>query len=142
MELKVSCRFIENHQLNNSNVKLLQGYGIYLTSLYLTCTKLKTHPNPVMTQHIRCYSRKPSILQVRDRAETLASPPLMLKHKTVVYSPLPHKWRIMVCSEQKNRKNRITQETVHRFASQINLLVPTWHKSPPEVIYKHTLVWK
>ena len=45
--------FIDNLQPNNSNVKLLQCYGIFLTSLNLTFTKVKTHLNPVMTQHVR-----------------------------------------------------------------------------------------
>ena len=43
-----------------------------------------------MTQHIRERSRKPSTSEEQDGAETLASPPLMLKHKIVVYSPLSH----------------------------------------------------
>ena len=105
-------------------------------SLKLTCTKMKTYPNPVMTQHIRGHSRKPSTVQVQDGAETLASPTLMPKDKTVVCSPLPHKWSIIVCLERPSGKNRITEELVHRFASHVNLLVPTWHKSPPEVICK------
>ena len=53
MELKVSCRFIENLQLNNSNVKLLHCYGTFLTSINLTCTEVKTNSNPAMTQQIR-----------------------------------------------------------------------------------------
>ena len=36
-------------------------------------------------------SGKPSTPQVRDRAGTLVSPILMLKHKAVVYCALPHK---------------------------------------------------
>ena len=36
MKLKVSCRFIDNLQTTNSNVKLLRCYGIFLTSLNLT----------------------------------------------------------------------------------------------------------
>ena len=142
MELRIWWRFIDNLQPNNSNAKLSQCYGIFLTSLNLTCTKVKTYPNPVMTQYIRCHFRKPTTLQVRNRAEILASSPLTLEHKTVVYSPLPHKWSIIVCSERPSGKNRITQELVHQFASQINLLVLTWHKSLPEVICKHTLVCK
>ena len=71
-------------------------------------------------------------------AGTLASSPLKLK--TVVYFPPPHKWSIIVCSERPFRKNRITHEPVHRFASQINLLVLKWHKCPPEVICEHTLL--
>ena len=34
--------------------------------------------------------QKPSKPQVRDGLGTLASPPPMLKHKAVVYFPLPH----------------------------------------------------
>ena len=104
--------------------------------------KWKTHPNQVMTQHLRHRFRKPSTSQVLDGAGTLVSPPLMLKYKTVVYFPLPHKWSIVVSSERPSGKNRITKGPVHRFVSQINLLVPTWHESPPEVIWEHTLVWK
>ena len=37
---------------------LLQCYGIFLTSRNLNCIKIKTHLNPVMTQH----NRKPSAL--------------------------------------------------------------------------------
>ena len=40
MELKVSCRYIDNVQPTNSNVKLLQCYGIFLTSVKLVCTKV------------------------------------------------------------------------------------------------------
>ena len=58
-ELKVSCCFIVNLQPTNSNVKLLQCYGTFLTLLNLTCTKVKKQPNPVMTQHIVKRSRKP-----------------------------------------------------------------------------------
>ena len=57
----------------------LNYYSAMVSSL---APKWKTHPNPVMTQHIRDRSRKPSTPQVRDGAGTLASPPLMLKHKT------------------------------------------------------------
>ena len=57
-ELKVSCPFIVNLQPTNSNGKILQYYGTFLTSLNLTCTKVKTHPNPVMTQYIINSSRK------------------------------------------------------------------------------------
>ena len=44
MELKVSCRFIDNIQPTNSNVKLLQRYGIFLMSRNLTCTRMKKTP--------------------------------------------------------------------------------------------------
>ena len=96
--------------------------------------KWKTHPSLVMTKHIRERSRKPSTPQTRDGTGTLASLPLILKHKTAVYFPLPHKWSIIVCSERPSGKNRITKGPVHRFVSQISLLDPTWYKSPPEVI--------
>ena len=86
MELKVSYRFIDNFQPTNSNVNLLQCYGIFLTSLNHTCTKVKNTPNPAMIQHIRDCSRKSSTLQVRDGTGTLAK--LLL---IVVYFPFPHK---------------------------------------------------
>lgn len=57
---------------------------------YLTCTKIKACHNPVITQHIKDRSRKPSIAQVIDEAGILA-PPLMLKDETGVHFPLPHK---------------------------------------------------
>ena len=44
LELKVSCCFIINLQPTNSNVKLLQCYGIFLTSHNLTCTRIKNTP--------------------------------------------------------------------------------------------------
>ena len=111
-------------------------YSILLVPMW------KTYPNPMMTHHIRERFRKPSTPQVRDGEGTLASPLLMLKRKTVVYFPLPLKWSIIVCSGRPSGKNRITEVPVHRFVSQINLFVPTWHKSPPEVNWEQTLVWK
>ena len=87
----VSCRFIDNFQPTNSNVKLLECYSIFLTSVNITYTKVKYRPQPCDDQHIRERSRKPSTPQARDGAGNLVSPPLMLKHKTVVYLPLPHK---------------------------------------------------
>ena len=39
-----SCRFIDNLQPTNSNVKLLQCYGMFLTSLSLTYAKVKISP--------------------------------------------------------------------------------------------------
>ena len=42
--LKVLCRFIDNLQSTNSTVKLLQCYGIFLTSRNLTCTTMKNTP--------------------------------------------------------------------------------------------------
>ena len=40
------CCFINNLQPTNSNVKLLQCYCIFLTSLNLTCTKAKNTSQP------------------------------------------------------------------------------------------------
>ena len=40
------CRFINNLQPTNSNVKLLQCYCIFLTSLNLTCIKAKNTSQP------------------------------------------------------------------------------------------------
>ena len=50
---------IDNLQPTNSNIKLLPCYGIFLTSRNLTCTRIKKHPNPAMTQDIREHSRNP-----------------------------------------------------------------------------------
>ena len=138
MELKVSCRFIGNLQPTNSNVKLLQCYGIFLISLNLICTKVKNTPQPCDDPAHQRKLQEILHTQMRDQAGTLASPRLMLKHKTELYFPLPHKWSIIVRLEQPSGKNRITQEPVHQFVSQINLLGPTWHKSPPEVTWEHT----
>ena len=81
------------------------------------------------------WSKHRSIIpMLNDGTGTLASSPLMLKHNTEVYFSFPHKWSIIVCSERTFGKNLLTQEPVHWFASQINLLVPIWHESPPEVI--------
>ena len=101
----------------------------------------KTHPNPTMTQHIRECSRNPPHPKVWNGAGALASPPPMLKHKTVVYFPFPHQWCSIVF-EWSSSKNCITQWPVHQFVTLIDLLVPTWHKSPPEVIWEHALVQK
>ena len=139
-KLKVSCLFI----FSQLTLTLNCYSDMHLTSLV---PKWKTHLNPVMTQLIRDHSMKPCKLQVRDGAGTLATPPVMLKHKTVVYFPLPLKWSIIVCSEWPVGKNRITQEAVPQFAPQINSLVLTWHKSPMEVVntgslIKNFLDWK
>ena len=89
-ELKVSCHFIDNLQSTNSNVKLPQCYGIFLTSLNLTCTKVKNTPQPCDDSTLQRTLQKPSTPSLRDKAGTLASPPPVLKYKTVVYFPLPH----------------------------------------------------
>ena len=99
----------------------------------------KTHHNPAMTQHIRERSRNTPHHKVWNEAGTLASPPPMPKHKTVVYFPFPHQWCSIV-SERPSSKNYITHGPVHRFATLINLLVPAWYKSPMEVIREHTFV--
>ena len=99
----------------------------------------KTHPNPAMTQHIRERSRNPPHPKVWNVAGSVASHPPMPKRKTVVYFPFSHQWCSIV-SERPSSKNCTTQGPVHRFATLINLLVPAWYKSPPEVIREHTLV--
>ena len=104
-------------------------------------TEWKTQSNPAMTQHIRERSRNPPHPNAWNGAGTLASPPPMPKHKTVVYFPFPHQWCIIV-SERPSSKNCVTQGPVHRFATLINSLVPAWYKPPPKVIREHTFVWK
>ena len=47
-----------------------------------------------------------------------------------------------VCLEWPFGKKYITQGPNHRFTSQINLLVPIRHETPPNVICKYTLVGK
>ena len=138
MELKVSCCFIDNLQRTNCNIKLLHCYGIFLTSLNLTCTRMKkTLQSRNDSAHQGTLQKTPA-LQVWNGAGTLASPPPMPKQKTVVDFPLPHQ-SCSIVSERPSGKNCITQGPVHRFVSLINLLVPTWHKSPPEVIYIYML---
>ena len=91
LELKVSCRFIDNLQPANSNVELLQCHGIFLTSRNLTCTKMK---NTIQSHNDSAHQRKlqeSPTPQVQNVARTLASRPPMLKLKTVGYFPLPHK---------------------------------------------------
>ena len=97
----------------------------------------KTHPNPVMTQHIRERSRNPPNPKWEMGQGTWHH--LYLCQNTVGYFSLPNQWCSIV-SERPSGKNCITQGPVHRFVSLINLLIPTWHKSPPEVIWEHTLV--
>ena len=99
----------------------------------------KTHPNPAMTQHIRERSRNSPDPKVWNGARPLASPPPLIKLKTVVYFPFPHQWCSIV-SERPSSKNCITQGPVHWFTTLINLLVPAWFKSPLKVIWELTLV--
>ena len=73
----------------------------------------KTHPYPAMTQHIRERSRNSPHPKVSNGGGALASPPPMLKYKTVVYFPFLHQWCSIV-SERFSSKNYITQGPVHR----------------------------
>ena len=76
----------------NSNVKLLQCYDIFLTSRNLTCTRVK---NTLQSRNDSVHQRtlrKSSTPQVWNGTGTVASPPPMPKHKTVVHFPLPHQW--------------------------------------------------
>ena len=119
MELKVSCHFNNNLQPTNSNAKLLQCYGIFLTSRNLTCTRMKnTHQSRNDSVHQRTL-QKTFPPQVWNGARTLASSPPMPSHKTVVYFPFPQQWYSLV-SERPSSKNCITQGTVHRFVPLIN----------------------
>ena len=86
----------------------------HLTSLL---PKWKTHPNPVMTQHIRDRSRKPSTHQVWDVAVIPTSPLLMIKHKTVLYSHF------------QMRYNSLFRTTFFPVASQKNQSIDLLHKS-------------
>ena len=52
------------YRKSSGNVKLQQCYYIFLTSLNLTCTKVKRQLNLVMIQHVRDHFRKPSTLWV------------------------------------------------------------------------------
>ena len=99
----------------------------------------KTYPNPTMTQHIRQCSRNPPHCKVWNGAGAPASPPSMLKHKTVVYFPFRHHWCSIV-SERPYSKSCIKQGPVHRFTTLINSLVQAWYKSPLKVIWELTLV--
>lgn len=47
-----------------------------------------------------------------------------------------------VCLESPFGKKYITQGPNHQFTSQINLLVPIQHETPPNVTCKYTLVGK
>ena len=106
--LIVSCRFIDNLQPTNSNVKLLQCYGIFLTSRNLTCTRMKNTPQSRNDSAHQRTLQKLSTPQVWNGAGILASPPPMPIHKTVVYFPFPQQWCSTV-SERPSSKNCITQ---------------------------------
>ena len=84
-------------------------------------TKWKTNSSSVMAQHIRERSRKPSILEVEDGAETLESPLLMLKHTTVVYFQLPQWWCIIVCLQTPCCKNRKMCDASRRYHSTVTI---------------------
>ena len=63
LELKVSCRSIDNLQPTKSNVKLLQCYGTFLTSRNLTCTRIKNTPQSRNDSAHQRTLQKPSIPQ-------------------------------------------------------------------------------
>ena len=84
--------------------------------------------------------QKPSTPQVWNETGILASHPPMPKHKTVVNFPLLHQWCSIV-SERSAGKNWITQGPVHRFVPLINLLVPTWHKSPFDINFIYIYIY-
>ena len=84
--------------------------------------------------------QKPSTPQVWNETRILASHPPMPKHKTVVNFPLLHQWCSIV-SERSAGKNWITQGPVHRFVPLINLLVPTWHKSPFDINFIYIYIY-
>ena len=87
---KTHFRRVMTLQPTNSNVKLFQCYGIFLTSRNLSCTKVKNTPQYRNDSAHQKTFQKPSTPQVQNGAGTLASLPPVLKHKTVVYFPLPH----------------------------------------------------
>ena len=64
LELKVSCRFMDNLQPTNSNVKLSQCYCIFLTSRSLTCTRMKNTPQSRSDSVQQRTLQKPSKSQV------------------------------------------------------------------------------
>ena len=84
------CCFIGNLQPTNSNVKLLQCYDIFLRSSNLTSAKVKNTSQPCDdSAHQRMLQKilhSPFARWSRD----MASSPLTLKHKTVVYFFLLH----------------------------------------------------
>ena len=124
MELKVSCRFIDNLQPTICNVKVLQCYGIFLTSHNLTFTRMKNTPQSRNDSVHQRTLQDTSTPQVWNRAGILASAPPMLKHKTVECFLLPQCWCI-IASERPSGKNCITHVPVHRSVSLISLLVYT-----------------
>ena len=136
MELRVSCRFIDNLQPTYSNVKLLQCYDIFLTSLNLTCTKVKNSTQPCDDPaHQRTLQETPHTPSARwGRDPGINSPYAKTQECSIFSTPT------QICSERPSNKNRTRQGLVHRFVSQINLLGPTWHKSLPKVTWEYTLV--
>ena len=60
----------------------------YIHKNNLTCTKVKTHPYPVITQHVRNCSRKPSTPELQDRPSPGITSPYA---ETRDYFLLPHK---------------------------------------------------
>ena len=80
----------------------------YLTSLNLTCTRMKNTPQSRNDSAHQRTLQEPSTSQVWNEVGTLASPPPMSKHKTVVYFLFPHQW-CSIDSERPSGKNCITQ---------------------------------
>ena len=117
-----------------------QCYGIFLTSLNLTCTKVKNTPQPwVDSAHQRTLQETlHTPIGIWGKDPGITSPYAKTQDCSIFSTPR----LTIIVSERPSGKNRITQELVPRFVSQINLLVLIWHKPKPEVIWKHTLVWK
>ena len=108
-EIKFSCRIVDDIQ-QNFNLKFLQCCSVFLIPFDLTFTKVKSYLNPVMTRHIRNYSKKPTTPFVLDGSWTLVLVPFMLKHKAEACIPLTYQCSIIISSEGSVGKNDITQE--------------------------------
>ena len=93
-----------------------------------------------MTQNIRELSRNPPQPKVSNVVGTLASPPPMPKHMTVVYFPFLHQ-SCSIVSELPSSKNCTTQGPVHWFATLINLLVPH-DTSPHRKSFENILLYR
>ena len=89
LEIKFSCCIVDDIQ-QNFNLKFLRCCRIFLTPFDLIFTKVKSYLNPVMTQHIRNYSKTPATPFVLDGSWTLVLVPFMLKHKVAAYIPLTY----------------------------------------------------
>ena len=105
------------HCFHDYIYKYKNNHGIFLTSLNLTCTKVKTYPNPVMTQHTEAVSGNPS----HSKCKMGQRPCAKTQDCTIFSTLIQMKYQSLFGTTFG--KNRITQEPVHQFASQINLLV-------------------